>query len=68
MKVNHLRDLLRDKRVMEEIHKHLWIESQKSGYNIGIERAMEEWLSVYGLRWMKYNMPSEYDRWVRLRK
>ena len=65
MKVNELKDLLKDKRVVEEINKHLWIESQKAGYSIGLERATEEWLKLYALGWMKFNLPQEYDRWMK---
>lgn len=57
MKISELRELLKDKRVIEEINKHLWIESQKSGYSIGIERATDEWLRLYSKGWMKYNYP-----------
>ncbi len=32
MNIDELRDLLKDKRVIEEINRHLWIESQKAGY------------------------------------
>lgn len=60
MKINELRELLKDKRVTEEINKHLWIESQKAGYSIGIERATDEWLRLYAEGWMKYNKPKEY--------
>ena len=65
MKVNDLKDLLKDKRVVEEIGKHLWIESQKAGRSIGLERATEEWLKLYALGWMKFNLPQEYDRWMK---
>ncbi len=60
MKISELRELLQDKRVIEEINKHLWIESQKSGYSIGIERATDEWLRLYAKGWLKYNTPKEY--------
>ena len=65
MQLNILRDLLRDKRVADEINKHLWIESQKAGYSIGIERATDEWLKLYAEGWMKYNMPEEYGRMLK---
>ena len=61
MKISDLRDLLNDKRVVEEINRHLWIESQKAGYNIGIERATDEWLTMYAEGWMKYHMPERYN-------
>ncbi|HOD12777.1 MAG TPA: hypothetical protein PLO93_00735 [Candidatus Omnitrophota bacterium] len=60
MKITDLRELLKDKRVMEEIHKHLWIESQKAGYSIGLERATDEWLKLYAEGWMKYHLPEKF--------
>ena len=54
--------LLKDKPVMEEIHKHLWIESQRAGHSIGLERATEEWLTLYSSDWMKYNLPDQYAK------
>ena len=60
MKISDLRELLKDKKVVEEINKHLWIESQKAGYSIGIERATDEWLLLYAEGWLRYNRPGEY--------
>ena len=60
MKLNELRELLKDKRVIEAINRHLWIESQKVGYSIGIERATDEWIRLYANGWMKYNMPVKH--------
>ena len=61
MKITELRELLKDKRVIEEINKHLWIESQKAGHSIGIERATDEWLRLYAEGWLKYNKPEKYQ-------
>ena len=61
MKITDMRELLKDKRVIEEINKHLWIESQKAGYSIGIERATDEWLRMYAEGWMKYHMPEKFQ-------
>lgn len=58
-----LKELLRDKRVIEEINKHLWIESQKAGYSIGFERASDEWLRLHASEWMKYHDPEGYRKW-----
>ena len=60
MRIDQLRELLKDKRVSEEINRHLWIESQKAGYSIGIERATDEWLKLYAEGWMKYHLPEKY--------
>jgi len=62
MKISELKELLNDKRVIEEINKHLWIESQKAGYSIGIERATDEWLRLYAQGWLRYNKPVEYAK------
>ncbi len=62
MKINQLRELLKDKRVIEEINKHLWIESQKAGYSIGIERATDEWIRLYAQGWLKYHEPEKYNK------
>lgn len=68
MNFETLRELLKDKRVTEEIHKHLWIESQKAGYSIGLERATEEWVRLYALGWLKYNEPLKYEKLVGRKK
>ena len=60
MKINDIRELLKNKQVIEEINRHLWIESQKAGYSIGIERATDEWLRLYAEGWMKYHMSDRY--------
>lgn len=57
-KVSH-EELLKDPRVIEEIHRHLWIESEKAGYDIGFERAAQDWLTKYAAEWMKYHMPEK---------
>lgn len=62
MKIDHLRQLLKDKRVLEEINKHLWIESQKAGYSIGVERATDEWLKLHAAGWLKYHEPQNYKK------
>ena len=49
--------LLRNKKVIEEINRHRWIESEKSGQDIGFERASTEWLEKFSKAWMQYHMP-----------
>ena len=49
--------LLQDKRVVEEIHRHLWIESEKVGHDIGFDRAAEDWLKKFSKAWMDYHLP-----------
>jgi hypothetical protein len=54
--------LLKDKRVVDEIHRHLWIESEKAGSDIGFEKAKEDWLKNFSRAWMQYHMPAELTR------
>ena len=49
--------LLRDKRVLAEIDRHLWIESEKAGVDVGFEFAKEDWLNRFSRDWMNYHMP-----------
>jgi len=54
-------ELLKDPRVVEEIHRYLWIESEKIGYDRGLEWAAEDWLILYGKVWMDDRIfPEEY--------
>ena len=55
-----VQELLQDKRVIDAINKHLWIESQKAGYSLGIDRATDEWLRLYSFGWLRKNMPDRY--------
>jgi len=50
-------ELLQDQRVVDEINRHLWIESEKAGYDIGFDKAKEEWLEKFSKAWMTYHMP-----------
>ena len=49
--------LLQDKRVLAEIDRHLWIESEKAGSDIGFDHAKEDWLKKFSKAWMGYHMP-----------
>lgn len=37
----------------EEILKHKWIESEKAGYDIGLERALLDWMFNYRKGWLE---------------
>jgi len=51
------KQLLSDRRVVEEIQRHLWIESEKAGFDIGFDKAREDWLKNFSRAWMKYHIP-----------
>ena len=53
------KQLLKNEKVLEEIHRHLWIESEKAGYDIGFDKAAEDWLGKFSKVWMDYHTPKK---------
>ncbi len=49
-------ELLKDPRVVEEIKRHLWIESEKAGRDIGFEKAANDWIAKFSAGWVKHYM------------
>ncbi len=49
------KELLQDPEAVEEIKRHLWIESEKAGYDIGFDRAAEDWLNKFSDAWLDYH-------------
>ena len=49
--------LLKDQRVVDEINRHLWIESEKAGRDIGFEEAKADWMKNFAKAWVEYHMP-----------
>ncbi|MDE1920768.1 MAG: hypothetical protein KGJ09_08650 [Candidatus Omnitrophica bacterium] len=47
--------LLRNKKVIEEINRHKWLESEIAGYDIGFEAATEDWLKKHASVWVAYH-------------
>ena len=52
-------DLLKDKRVIDEINRHLWLESERSGHDVGFENAAADWLERFSKAWMDYHTPKK---------
>jgi hypothetical protein len=48
--------LLRNKKVIAEINRHKWLESEIAGYDIGFEAAAENWLKKHAEAWVRYHM------------
>ncbi|MBI3602629.1 MAG: hypothetical protein HY209_07050 [Candidatus Omnitrophica bacterium] len=48
--------LLRNKKVIAEINRHKWLESEIAGYDIGFEAAAESWLKNHAVAWVAYHM------------
>lgn len=47
--------LLRNKKVIAEINRHKWLESEIAGYDIGFEKAASDWLKRYAAAWIVYH-------------
>lgn len=60
MRIFLLLKLLDDPRVVREIERYKWIESERVGWDIGRERAAMEWIRAYGCIWLKIHKPREY--------
>ncbi len=49
--------LLKNPEVVKEIHRYLWVESEKAGRDLGFEWAAEDWLKRFSKAWMEYHNP-----------
>lgn len=47
--------------VIDEINRHLWLESEKAGHDIGFEAAARDWMNNYASDWVNYYMPSKKE-------
>jgi hypothetical protein len=56
------KELLKNKKVIEEINRHLWIESERAGHDIGFEKAAEDWLVRFSDAWLDYHMPKKNNK------
>jgi len=52
------KDLLNDRRVVDEINRHLWIESERLGGDITFEKAARDWFDRFADAWTKHYVPS----------
>jgi hypothetical protein len=48
-------ELLKDERVVQEINRHRWIESEKANTDVGFETASTDWLNRFSDEWLKQN-------------
>lgn len=42
--------------VLREIMDYKWLESEKEGHDIGLNRATKEWISQHYDSWFQYNV------------
>lgn len=41
-------------KMREELLRYKWIESEKAGYDIGIEKALTDWLLKHRKNWLEH--------------
>ncbi|MBF0121800.1 MAG: hypothetical protein HQL21_00145 [Candidatus Omnitrophica bacterium] len=68
MATTSTKELLKDKRVIEEIERHKWFESQKAGCDIGFEKASKDWITRFSKEWLKENMEAPKKAVKRIKK
>ena len=44
-------EMLKDPQVRQEIAQYKWIESEKAGYDIGFDKATEDWFKIHAKAW-----------------
>ncbi len=44
--------LLKNKKVLAEIDRYIWIESEKAGHEISFEQGSAQWLKRYAMAWI----------------
>ena len=49
-------NFLSDPRVVQEIERHRWLESEKAGGDIGWDKASSDWLSRFSETWAQFNL------------
>jgi len=49
-------ELLKDERVVKEIERHKWIESEKAKKDIGFDEAAQDWLNRFSDTWKSNNV------------
>jgi hypothetical protein len=48
-------DLLTSVEVWQEIERYKWIESERLGYDIGLDEAVKKWTRRYADAWFRHH-------------
>ena len=54
-------ELLKDTEVLVEIDRYKWLESEKAGYDIGLEKASRQWLELNASTWLARHSNKKVD-------
>jgi hypothetical protein len=58
----NMETLLRDQRVVQEINRYRWLESEICGYDIGFAKAVNDWMARFSIDWIKYHLPRQLKK------
>lgn len=47
--------LLQIKEVVQEIDRHKWIQSEMVGYDVGFDKAADDWFAKYAASWLEFH-------------
>jgi CheY-like chemotaxis protein len=51
------KELLKNKEVLEEIHRYKWLQSEMAGADIGFEAAADAWFREHASAWLSHYFP-----------
>lgn len=49
--LNMMYEIILHRAEQQEILKHKWVESEKAGYDIGVETAQDSWHKLHAEKW-----------------
>ncbi len=49
--------LLQIKEVIEEVNRHKWIQSEMAGFDIGFNKAADDWFQKHATAWVAFHNP-----------
>ncbi len=55
-------ELMKDRRIIQEISRHQWMESERRGYVMGFEEAANDWFRRFSLDWVRHHLLPKSSR------
>ena len=49
--------LLQVKEVIDEINRYKWLQSELAGFDVGFQKAADDWFQKYAAAWVAYHLP-----------
>jgi len=58
-------ELLKDQDILKEINRYKWLESEKLGTDIGLERAAREWINSCSRQYFNQHPGKSALLWIK---